>query len=128
MALVSSVGRVDVHADARADEVDRPASPSAEREGRQHLEVDQRPGADAAELLHVLHAGDAQHDHREDDRCEHHLDQLDEDVAERLHVHAEAGVEEAQGDAGEDADEDLDVELSEEAAHDLSPVICVGTS
>ena len=45
-----------------------------------------------------------------------------------LTSHAQAGVEEAEGDAGEHADEDLDVELSEEAAHDLSPDGVLGVS
>jgi hypothetical protein len=51
----------------------------------------------------------------EDDRCEHHLDQLDEHVAERLHIDTQGGMEVAQGDTGEHADEDLDIELSEQA-------------
>jgi hypothetical protein len=100
------------------------ASRPSPREGREHLEIDQGPGADAAELLHVLHTRDAQHDHREDDRREHHLDQLDEHVAERLDVDPEAWIEESEGDTGEDADEDLDVELSEKSTHGLSPGGC----
>ena len=65
--------------------------PMIERERGHDLEVEQRLEADAADLLHVLHAGDAVHDRAEDDRRDEHLDQLDEGVAERLHRLAQPG-------------------------------------
>ena len=55
-----------------------------QREGRDDLEIDQRLDADAADLLGVLDVGDARDHGAEDDRRNHHLDQLDEAVAERL--------------------------------------------
>ena len=58
--------------------------PSDEREGRHDFEIDQRLDADAADLLRVLDMRDARHHRAEDDRRDHHADQLDEAVAERL--------------------------------------------
>ena len=58
--------------------------PDHQREGRDDLEIDQRLDADAADLLGVLDVRDAGDDRAEDDRRDHHLDQLDEAVAQRL--------------------------------------------
>ena len=58
--------------------------PDHEREGRDDLEIDQRLDADAADFLGILDMRDAGHHGAEDDRRDHHLDQLDEAVAERL--------------------------------------------
>jgi len=49
-----------------------------------HLEIDDGFQPDAADLLHVLHAGNAMHDGAEDDRRDDHLNRLDKHVAERL--------------------------------------------
>src|SRR5215211_7168569 len=75
---------VDGHADARLPEID---DDQADNEGERcyDLEVEQRLEANAADLSHILHAGDAVHDGEEDDRRDDHLDHLDEAVAERLH-------------------------------------------
>ena len=51
-----------------------------------HLEVDQGLDRDAADLAEVAHAGDAVGDRAEDDQPDHHLDQVDEDVAEGFSV------------------------------------------
>jgi hypothetical protein len=58
--------------------------PDHQREGGDDLEIDQRLDADAADLLGVLDMRDAGDHGAEDDRRDHHLDQLDEAVAERL--------------------------------------------
>ena len=58
--------------------------PDHQREGRDDLEIDQRLDADAADLLGILDMRDAGNHGAEDDRRDHHLDQLDEAVAERL--------------------------------------------
>ena len=63
-------------------------SPTTSAMRADDLEVEQRQAAGLADLLHVLHAGDADHDGAEDDRRDDHLDQLDEAVAERLHRRA----------------------------------------
>ena len=92
IALVSSVAGIDVHAGAGLHDVDDDEADD-QRERRDDLEIEQRLEADAADLLHVVHAGDAVHDRAEDDRRDQHLDQLDEAVAERLHLLAELRIE-----------------------------------
>src|SRR3712207_2713629 len=85
--------------------------PYDEGDGRHHLEVDQRLDADPPDLLHVLHAGDAVHHRAEDDGRDQHLDQLDEGVAERLHLRPDLGPEVAEQDADHDGGQHLDVEV-----------------
>ena len=106
---VERVG-VDVHADAGLPDVDDHEADD-QRDRGHDLEVDQRLDPDPADLLHVLHAGDAVHHGAEDDRGDQHLDQLDEGVAERLHAGAELGVEVPEQDAQHDGAQDLDVEV-----------------
>ncbi len=74
--------------------------PDDQRDRADDLEIQQRQPAGLADLLHVFHAGDADHHRAEDDRRDDHLDQLDEAIAERLHARAHRGVKVAQGDAG----------------------------
>ena len=77
------VGHGAAEARARPDHI---ADDEADhqREGRDDLEIDQRLDADAADLLGILDMRDAGDHGAEDDRRDHHLDQLDEAVAERL--------------------------------------------
>jgi len=75
--------RIDIEALAGLQHL-ATSSPIAKREGRHRLEIEQRLDADAADLLEVAHRADAVHDSAEDDRRDHHLDQRDEAVAERL--------------------------------------------
>ena len=82
-ALASSFVDVGVEAGARLDDLaDEDAD--EQRDGGDHLEVDQRLQADATDLLQVADRGDAVHDGAEDDRRDHHLDQRDEGVAQPL--------------------------------------------
>ena len=81
-----------------------------ERERGDDLEVEQRLDAHAPQLLHVLHGGDAVDDGAEDDGRNHHLDQLDEGVAQRLERLAEVRVTPADHDAERDGQEHLHVE------------------
>jgi hypothetical protein len=53
--------------------------------------VDERPEADTSHLFHVAHLRDADDHRAEDDRRDHHADQLHECVAERLHGAPVAG-------------------------------------
>ena len=101
--------RVDVHAGARLHDVDDDQADD-QRDRADDLEVEQRQAAGLADLLHVLHAGDADDDGAEDDRRDDHLDQLDEAVAERLHRLAGLRAEVAEQDADDDRDDDLEVE------------------
>ena len=82
-----------------------------QREGRDDLEIDQRLDADAADFLGVLDMGDAGDDGDEDDRRDHHLNQFDEAVAERLDpvVGGDVGGEPADQAAKHDGEENLHI-------------------
>jgi hypothetical protein len=71
---------------------------------RDRLEIEQRLDADAADLFEVAHRADAVHDRAEDDRRDHHLDQRDEAVTERLERDAGIGKEMADDNADGDGD------------------------
>ena len=66
---------------------------------------------DAPNLLHVLHAGNAVHHGAENDRRDQHLDQLDEEITQRLHLRAKRWVEMPEQDAEHDGAQDLRVEV-----------------
>ena len=80
-----------------------------EGDGREHLEIDQRLEADAPDFLQIAHLGDADSDGAEDDRADHHLDQLDEGVPQRFHLRGEIRNEEAQNNAERYTDDDLEI-------------------
>ena len=83
-----------------------------QRDGRDHLEIDQRAEADDADAAHVAHLGDADDDGGEDDHRHDGADEGDEGVAERLHVDAEGRVRTAPTTMPRAiADQHLDVEL-----------------
>ena len=85
-AFASSVRGIDVEARARPEHVDD-GEADHQRDRRDDFEVEQGLAADAADLLHVAGAGDAEDDGAEDDRADQHLDERDEAVAERLQLH-----------------------------------------
>ncbi|MCY1445254.1 hypothetical protein D9M71_617630 [compost metagenome] len=87
-------GRVDVHALARLHQVHNDQAQHQCERG-ENLEVDQGPGTDTAELLHVFHFGDAENHGCKDDRCKNHLDQFDEGITQWLHVCADLRPEHA---------------------------------
>src|SRR5215813_13107113 len=97
---------IRMHARARLHHVDEYETDD-EGGRRDDLEVDDRPQADAADLLHVAHLRDADDDGAEDDRRNHHANQLHEAVAKRPHRRAEARVHLPQNDADDDAYDDL---------------------
>ncbi len=82
-----------------------------QRERRDHLEVDQRLQADAADLLEVAHRRDAVHDGAEDDRRDHHADQAMKASPSRFMRLAGLGREHAEQHAEDDRDQHLDVQL-----------------
>ncbi|MGY4616287.1 hypothetical protein ACVWZ4_001514 [Bradyrhizobium sp. USDA 4472] len=82
----------------------------SERHGRHRLEIDQRLQPDPADALEIAHRGDAVHHGAEDHRRDHHLDQGDEAVAERLQGLAEIGIEIADQHPKCDRDQYLDIE------------------
>ena len=83
-----------------------------QREGGDDLEIDQRLDADAADLLGILYMRDAGYHGAEDDRRDHHLDQLDEAVAKRLDpvVGRKRRPQPAEQRAEHDGDQDLNIE------------------
>ena len=113
--------RIGVEADAGLERVDDEEADD-QRERADDLEVEEREAAGLADLLHVLHAGDADDHRAEDDRRDDHLDQLDERVAERLHRFAGLGPEMAEDDPADDREQHLRVEmLVERLFHGVSP-------
>ena len=86
--------RVEVQAGAGVDDVADDQA-DGQRDGRHDEEVAQRQAADLADLGRLADRADAEHDGAEDDRADHHLDQVDEAVAERLQLLGEAGDEQA---------------------------------
>ena len=76
--------------------------PSAERDRRDDLEIDQRLDADPADPFQVAGAGDAVHDDAEHEHRDDHLDELDERIAERLELDRRLGPDEADDDADDE--------------------------
>ncbi|MNF61221.1 hypothetical protein D3C84_428570 [compost metagenome] len=101
------------------------------RHGGHHLEVDDGLQADAAELLGVAHAGDADDERGDDDRNDDHLDQADEDVAGRLQdvgdppglLGTEMVEQGANGDTQHQPDEYLPREAQSGLGHSRHPLI-----
>ena len=83
-----------------------------EREARHHLEIDQRLHGNATDFFHFRNMRNARHHRAEDDRCNHHADQLDEAVAERLDpvIPGEIWKQPADECTKHDGDQDLDVQ------------------
>src|ERR1017187_1354713 len=86
--------------------------PDEERDGSHHLEVEQRFEADAAEFAHIADPRDSGHYGEEDDRRDHHADELDETVAEGLHHLTRGGNEGSERDAGDDAGDHAEVQAA----------------
>jgi hypothetical protein len=100
----------DHQACARMQEV---AHQQADEQGdRRHRdEVEQRQPADLADLRRLPNRADAEHDRAEDDRRDHHLDQLDEPRAQRLERLTNIRGDEADHDAEYGGHNDRDVEV-----------------
>jgi hypothetical protein len=76
-------GRIDVEAaTGLKDFADEKAD--GQRHRRDDFEIDQGLQSDAANAFQIAHRRDAVHHRAEDHRRDHHLDQCDEAVAERL--------------------------------------------
>ena len=82
-----------------------------EREGRDHLEVDDGAQSDPSDDLDVPGPGDPGNQRREDQRCDDHLDQPQEDLAEGAEVRRRGGVVLADEPADDDADAEPDENL-----------------
>jgi hypothetical protein len=81
-----------------------------QRHRRHDQEIAERKTTDLADLGGLAYGSDAKHDRAEDDRADHHLDQIDEARAERLEPRSEVRGEETYGDAGEHGQDDGDVQ------------------
>ncbi len=88
-------------------------------EGRHHDEVAEREPAHLADAGGAAHRADAEHDRAEDHRLDHHLDQRDEGVAERLELDGEVRGDQPDGDAEAHGDDHRDVEV-------VGPVLACG--
>jgi hypothetical protein len=73
--------------------------------------IEQRLEADPPDFLHVAHPGYADDDGHEDDRSDQHADDLDEGIAEWLHLDGEAGRNQTKQDAQGDGNQHLDVHV-----------------
>jgi hypothetical protein len=100
--------RIDVETLAGLEQL-ADQEPDSECDGGYSLEIKQRLDADPADLAEIAHRADAVHDGAEDHRCDHHLDQRDEGVAQGLHRHAGLRKIMSDRDAERDGDEHLDV-------------------
>ncbi|MNS63423.1 hypothetical protein D3C72_965160 [compost metagenome] len=103
-------GGIDVHAGARLHGVGDDEA-NDERKRGEHQEVDHGLAGHAANLLHVVHAGDAGRDCEEDDGSDDHLDEADEAVAERFQLFAESRIEMAERDTGDDGHQNLKIQV-----------------
>ena len=104
---------VDIHGGAGLQRIGD-NEPHDEGERRQHLEIDEGLQADAANPLHILHAGNAVHDRTEDDRRDDHLDRLDEGVPQGLHLLAQLWIEMTEQHAEHDRGQHLEIEALKE--------------
>ena len=108
-ALGVELAHVHVHARTGPHDVDDDQA-HHQRDAGNDLEIQQRQAAGLADLLHVLHAGDAHHHRAEDDRRDDHLDELDEAVAQRLHRFPDRRIEVAEQHADDHRGDHLHVQ------------------
>ncbi|MNE07948.1 hypothetical protein D3C80_1005890 [compost metagenome] len=110
-SLAVERGRIDVHAGTRLQQVaDNEADDQGQR--REGQEVEHRLAGNASNLLEIRHAGNTGGDSQEDHRCDDHLDELDERVAERLQAGAEIRPEMADQHADDDSGQYLNIKLA----------------
>ena len=109
---------VDIHAHARLDQVHHQQA-EHQRHGRADFKIDHRLRADPPGFLDAAHAGDADHHRGKDDGRQQHLDQFDEEVAQRLEFDADIGIKMAEQYASRQADDDLDIQGGSELLETL---------
>jgi hypothetical protein len=101
---------VDVEAGAGVEDV-ADDEPDDQRDRRHDQEVAERQPADPADLRGLTDGPDAEHDRAEDDRADHHLDQVHEAVAERFQFLAEVGEQEPDQDPEEHGHDHREIEV-----------------
>jgi hypothetical protein len=83
--------------------------PDERRQGRNHLEIDDRPQSDHTDPAHVAHLGNANGDCREDDQWHDRPDEHDKAIADRLYVDSKLRKDGAEQDTDTDGDQHLHV-------------------
>jgi len=101
--------RVHIHAGTGLQDIDHDQA-DGQGHGGDDFKVHQGFQADPAHFLHVAHLGDTDHHGGEDDRGDHHFDQLDEGVAQGFHGGPGLGVEGAEGDTQNDGEQHLNIQ------------------
>lgn len=106
------VQRVDVCVDphTRPHEIDD-NQPDDQSEGRNQLEIDNGLKTKSTNFSQVSDLGDPHDDGRKDDGRDHHLDKLDEGIAERLHLRSRTGKEKAQSDTDSNSHQHLKIQV-----------------
>ena len=109
--LAIECGGVHIHTHTGLDDIDHD-HPDDQSDSREHFKVQQRLCAHPPCFSNVAHAGNANHDGAEDHRGQQHLDELDEGVAQWLHLGSDRRPEVPHGDANTDAKQHLDIQLA----------------
>ena len=102
-------GRIDVEPLAGLKKLSD-HEPHHQRKRRDRLEIEQCLDADTADFLEIAHRAYPVHDRAEDDRRDHHLDERNEAVTERLERDVAIGKEMADDNADGDREQDLNIE------------------
>jgi hypothetical protein len=102
-------GRIDIEPATGLEDFAN-QQPNGQSNRRYGLEIDQRFQADPANALEIAHRGNAVHDGAENHRRDHHLDQGDETVTERLQLLAEMWIEIPDQHTERDCDQDLQIQ------------------
>src|SRR3954467_6376782 len=77
------------YAGSRLGQVDY-SQTNEERQGGDNFEIEEGLAAHPSHLFQVTAAGNTDHQRRENQRCDHRLDQVKEDVPEKVETVAEA--------------------------------------
>src|ERR1700693_5268727 len=89
--------RINVEAGSWMQRVDNEEA-DKKRERGNHFKIEQSLDADPAKLFLVAHRGDAVNNGAEDDRCNDHLDQVDESISQGFQVLTQTWVQVADHD------------------------------
>ena|ERR1700680_3364544 len=100
--------RINVEAGSWMQGVDNEEA-DKKRERGDHFKIEQSFDPDPAKLFQVAHRGDAVNNGAEDDRCNDHLDQIDESISQRFEVLTQTRVYVADHDAEQNRDQNLDI-------------------
>jgi hypothetical protein len=120
LELILIAPRVGVHPGAGRSEI-HDHQPHRQRDGGEHLEVDQGLHPDAADAREFSRGRDTGDDRAEHDRSDQHLDQRDEAGADRFQGDARGRNGEAEDGSQDDGHQHGDVELRVNALRRIDP-------